>query len=144
MAVTRRPVTEHDQDFVYALREAGYRELVEVLFGPWIEEQQREIQAKDMAETPHEIVEEDGVRVGCIAVSAHADHDFVEDILIAPAHRNRGLGTLLMREVMAAARVRGVPLRLSVLDGNPVRALYERLGFRVIAVLPPRTRMEWP
>jgi ribosomal protein S18 acetylase RimI-like enzyme len=144
MPLTRRPATPADDDFVYALREAGYRALVEVLFGPWIEAQQREIQAKDMAEAPHEIVEEDEIAVGCIAVSTHADHDFLEDILIAPAHRNRGLGTRLMREVMATASARGVPLRLSVLDGNPVRSLYERLGFRVTAVVSPRTRMEWP
>jgi GNAT superfamily N-acetyltransferase len=110
VSLTRRPVTDADADFVYALREAGYRKLVEVLFGPWIEAQQREIQAKDMLEAPHEIIEEAGVRVGCIAVSTHADHDFVEDILIAPEHRNRGVGTVLMREVMAAARARGVPL----------------------------------
>lgn len=142
--ITRRPAVESDVDFIYALREAAYRERVEALFGPWLEPQQRELLANDMAETPYQIVLDDGVAVGAIAVAHHADHDFLDDIMIAPAHRDRRIGTHVMRELMTAARARAVPLRLSVLDGNRVRALYERLGFRATLVVPPRTKFEWP
>jgi ribosomal protein S18 acetylase RimI-like enzyme len=144
MALTRRPVTDADVDFIFALRESAYRERVEALFGPWLESQQREFLAKDMEETPYQIVLDDGVAVGAIAVAHHADHDFLDDIMIAAEHRDRGIGTRVMRELMTEARARGVPLRLSVLDGNRVRALYERLGFRVALVVPPRTKYEWP
>jgi ribosomal protein S18 acetylase RimI-like enzyme len=142
--ITRRPVTDADIDFVYALRESAYRERVEALFGPWLEPQQRQFLANDMAETPYEIVLDDGVMVGSVAVLKHDDHDFLEDIMIASEHRDRGIGTHVMRELMAEAQARGVPLRLSVLDGNRVRVLYERLGFRVTLVVPPRTKFEWP
>jgi hypothetical protein len=43
----------------------------------------------------------------------------------------------------AIAAARGVPLELSVLDGNRARELYLRLGFVVTRVVPPRTRMAW-
>jgi len=142
--LTRRAATLTDVDFIYALREAGYRQHVEVLFGPWLEPAQRAFLARDMDETPYEIVLEDEVAVGTIAVARHADHDLLEDILVAPANRDRGIGTRLMHALMAEARARGVPLRLSVLDGNRVRALYDRLGFRVTLTVPPRTKMEWP
>lgn len=139
----RRPVTPADVDFVFELREAAYRERVEALFGPWDEVQQRAHLANDMAETPYEILLDGARPVGALAVAHHDDHDFLDDIMIAPSERNRGIGTRVMRELMTAARGRGVPLRLSVLDGNRVRALYERLGFRVTLVVPPRTKMEW-
>jgi ribosomal protein S18 acetylase RimI-like enzyme len=144
MTIVRRPATDRDVDYIYALREAAYRERVEALFGPWLEPQQREFLANDMAETPYQIVVDDDVDVGSIAVAHHADHDFLDDIMIAPEHRDRGIGTQVMRMLMDEARTRGVPLRLSVLDGNRVRVLYERLGFRVTLVVPPRTKFEWP
>lgn len=142
--ITRRPASDADVDFIYALRESAYRARVEALFGPWLEPQQRQFLATDMAETPYEVILEDGVPVGSIAVSHHDDHDFVEDIMVAAEHRDRGIGTHVMHEMMDAARARTVPLRLSVLDGNRARALYERLGFRVTLVVPPRTKFEWP
>ena len=144
MAITRRPATDADVDFLYGLRESSYRALVEVLFGPWAEDQQRLFLANDMAEVSYEIVEADGVPIGGVAVCAHVDHDFLEEIMIVPAHQSRGIGTALMRELTDAAGARGVSLRLSVLDGNRVRSLYDRLGFRVTLVVPPRTKMEWP
>jgi ribosomal protein S18 acetylase RimI-like enzyme len=144
MEIVRRPATDRDVDFIYALREAAYRERVEALFGPWLEPQQREFLANDMAETPYQIVVDHDVEVGSIAVAHHADHDFLDDIMIAPEHRDRGIGTQVMRMLMDEARARQVPLRLSVLDGNRVRVLYERLGFRVTLVVPPRTKFEWP
>jgi ribosomal protein S18 acetylase RimI-like enzyme len=144
MTIVRRPATDRDVDYIYALREAAYRERVEALFGPWLEPQQREFLANDMAETAYQIVVDDDVDVGSIAVAHHADHDFLDDIMIAPEHRDRGIGTQVMRMLMDEARTRGVPLRLSVLDGNRVRVLYERLGFRVTLVVPPRTKFEWP
>lgn len=140
----RRPATHADVDFVFALREAAYRERVEALLGSWDEAQQRAHLADDMAATPYEILLEGARPVGAIALAHHDDHDFLDDIMIAPPDQNRGLGTRVMRELMTAARGRGLPLRLSVLDGNRVRALYERLGFRVTLVVPPRTKMEWP
>jgi len=142
--VTRRPSTDIDIDFIYALRTSAYRGRVEALFGPWLESEQRAFLARDMAETPYQIILEEDVPVGSVAVSHHDDHDFVEDIMVHAEHRDRGLGTQVMRELMDAATARGVPLRLSVLDGNRVRVLYERLGFRVTLVVPPRTKFEWP
>jgi hypothetical protein len=49
-----------------------------------------------------------------------------------------------MREIMAGAQAAGMPIRLSVLNINPARELYLRLGFRVTRLEPPRVKMEWP
>ena len=48
-----------------------------------------------------------------------------------PAYQGRGIGTQVVRDVLAEARDRGVPARISVEVDNPLaRALYERLGFK--------------
>jgi ribosomal protein S18 acetylase RimI-like enzyme len=101
-AIRRRDATDADVELLYRLRESSYREHVEILFGPWVEDQQRVFLANDMREARYEIVEVDGAAIGGVAVAAHDDHDFLEDIMIAPAHQRRGIGTALMREVMAA------------------------------------------
>lgn len=51
-------------------------------------------------------------------------------IWVSDDFRGRGLGTRLLAELIGQARSRDLPgLSLSVEEGNPARALYERLGF---------------
>jgi ribosomal protein S18 acetylase RimI-like enzyme len=58
----------------------------------------------------------------------------VDQIETSPAHRRRGLGTLVMRNLARAALEQGA--EVGVLGGTPDgRALYESLGWRVEAPL---------
>lgn len=76
-----------------ALHESGYRGHVERIFGRWSDAEQRSFLAH-LAATPYEVIEDEaGTAIGCLAVTRHADHDFVEDIVIEESHRSRGLGT---------------------------------------------------
>ncbi len=89
--------------------------------------------------TDVQIIEEDGEPIGCLALTEHPDHVFLDRIALLPAAQRRGIGTALIRELMA----RGRPIRLSVRVDNQAIRLYDRLGFRVTAVEHPRIRMEW-
>lgn len=52
-------------------------------------------------------------------------------LAVAPAHRGRGLGGLLLAALVTEAGRRGITrLSLSVEDGNAAVALYRRAGFR--------------
>ena len=52
---------------------------------------------------------------------------------VVPGFRGLGTGTRLMHALIERARADGErALSLSVEDGNPVRRLYERLGFRQV------------
>lgn len=53
----------------------------------------------------------------------------VIDIALLPAYRGKGMGTRLMRAIVAEAARRTLPVHLYVEFDNPVRALYRRLGF---------------
>jgi len=51
-------------------------------------------------------------------------------VWVAEARRGAGLGTRLLEALIQEARSRDLPgLSLSVESGNPVRGLYERVGF---------------
>ena len=54
---------------------------------------------------------------------------YVEDLYVRPRARRRGVGRRLLAEIAALAAARGcVRVDLNVLDWNPARAFYERLG----------------
>jgi ribosomal protein S18 acetylase RimI-like enzyme len=55
----------------------------------------------------------------------------IQDIYVEPARRRSGAGRALIAHVAAAALERGVPLiELTVMDTNPARTFYQRLGFQ--------------
>lgn len=67
----------------------------------------------------------------------------IMDIALLPEHRRRGLGTSLLRDILAEGQARGVTVTIHVEQFNPALHLYERLGFRHIADHGPYYLMEW-
>lgn len=65
---------------------------------------------------------------------------YVEDLYVRPAARRHGVGRRLLAACAAIARQRGCArLDLAVLDWNPARGFYQRLGFTpMTAWLPQR------
>jgi ribosomal protein S18 acetylase RimI-like enzyme len=53
----------------------------------------------------------------------------IMDIALAPSFRRRGIGTGLLRALIAEAQESGRKLSVHVEMNNPARTLYERLGF---------------
>lgn len=128
-----RPARPDDFEWFYALRRDGFRPYAEQIWGPWDDAKQRAAAERDLAELPIEIA---GDRLAYQIVLRHADHWFLDEVVVA--ERGRGLGTQLVTGVMTAARAAGLPLRL------PAQRLYGRLGFRVTRIEHPRIKMEWP
>ena len=60
------------------------------------------------------------------------DHRPAITIGVAEDARGQGVGSALMRALIAEAGRRGVGLCLNVRHDNPARRLYERLGFRLV------------
>lgn len=133
-----RPATEVDREFFWETRRDGFLPLV----SDWDDAAMRAQADSEFDELPVQIVEEGGERIGYLCVVDRPDHIWLDEIVLVAAARGRGIGTALVEQVIRDAEARGVPVRLGVLEHNPARGLYERLGFRVVHVAPPRIRME--
>jgi ribosomal protein S18 acetylase RimI-like enzyme len=92
----------------------------------------------------YEIVEQGGAPAGRIVWERSGEALRLIDIALLPDRRRRGIGTGLIRSLMARAREAGLPLRLSVAmhNGDALR-LYQRLGFSPTESAPPMIEMEW-
>lgn len=53
-------------------------------------------------------------------------------VALLPEHRGRGLGTMLLKHLLAQARGRYPRVSLSVSPNNPALRLYQRLGFKTV------------
>jgi len=78
------------------------------------------------------LIESDSIPIGRIYVYRSAREIRLMDIALVPDWRNRGIGTRLLRELMAEARSTGSSLTLHVEPTNPAQRMYQRLGFRLI------------
>jgi ribosomal protein S18 acetylase RimI-like enzyme len=89
------------------------------------------------------IVELDGRPVGRLFTARLSGEIRIVDIALLPEHRGRGIGTQLVREVMAEAAADGSAVTLHVEQWNPARRLYGRLGFRVVEQRGIHDLMQW-
>jgi len=127
--ITLRVAAKEDLEFLFSLLRASLGPYVEQTYGPWKDEEQRTRFFASTDPATHRIIELDGRPVGCLAVRWLPDQVKLDRILLLPAHQNRGIGTHLVREVVAKAGVAGLPVRLRVFRVNPARRLFECLGF---------------
>jgi len=136
---TLRPVTDADRAFLvdlYASTREQELALVEWDAGAkqaFVEQQFNAQDAHYRANYPGatlDLIEVDGAPAGRLYVHRGPSDIRIMDIALAPEFRGRGIGTALLRELMAEADASGRKLSIHVEMNNPARALYHRLGFR--------------
>jgi ribosomal protein S18 acetylase RimI-like enzyme len=125
-----RPATHDDHDFLYRLHEAAMGDLIAQVWG-WDDAWQERFFDEHFDPSGSRIVVVDDADVGVVAVEWRDDAAFIGNVEILPDYQGRGLGAAILRDVIAAAAARGLPVTLGVLKMNPARRLYERLGFTI-------------
>ena len=81
--------------------------------------------------------------MGVVVLEQRISYDWLDEILLKPEYRERGIGTSLVQQIIADARSRRCPLRLQVLHENDrAKSLYERLGLEVVETLENHFLME--
>jgi ribosomal protein S18 acetylase RimI-like enzyme len=136
-----RPITESDHLFLcdlYASVRAA--ELAPV---PWPADAKRQFLDQQFA-LQHQhyvnvyigakllLIEQDGVPIGRIYIHRTPAEIRLMDIALIAERRGKGLGSLLLRELMHEARANACELTLHVEPENPAQRLYRRHGFYLI------------
>ena len=138
MKISLRTVEAKDQEFLFQLY-ASTREAEVALFGWDTARQQTFLRMQfavqrqwyDAAYAAMEnwLILRDGEPVGRLAISRTTDEIRLVDISLLTAHRNSGIGTILIRQLLQEGASSRRPVLLQVLKTNRARHLYERLGF---------------
>ncbi len=151
--VTLRPIAEEDLEFLlrlYATTRADEMAMVT----DWTDEQKKwfvrmQFEAQHAWYQEHygdaqfDLVLIDGVPAGRLYVHRRASEIRLVDISLMPELRGGGIGSALLRELMAEAEAAGKPLTIHVEKYNPAMRLYLRLGFKPIEDRGPYDLMEW-
>ncbi|MFC5766425.1 GNAT family N-acetyltransferase [Actinacidiphila bryophytorum] len=85
-----------------------------------------------------------GDLAGCLTVRPVDTGLWLEHFYLAPHVQGRGLGSAVLRSVLARADAEGAAVGLVVLQGSPARRLYERHGFVMAAEDPVDVTMTRP
>jgi ribosomal protein S18 acetylase RimI-like enzyme len=139
-AVELRPVAAGDEELLFRVY-AGTRE-TELAVVPWDDPQKQaflrtQFDAQDRWYREHyigasyEVVLIDGEPCGRFYVYRREAEIRIVDIALLPEHRGNGVGSSLLRDLLAEADAAGKRVTLHVERLNPALRLYERLGFSV-------------
>lgn len=147
-----RPVSATDEEFLFRVyASTRVEELAQV---NWNDAQREHfLRMQFVAQTQHyttqypgavfQVVLAAGQPAGRLYVHRRPEEIRIMDIALLPEFRQRGLGTVLLKELLeeGARTNRCVSIHVEIF--NPARHWYERLGFRPVAENGVYLLMEW-
>jgi len=152
MSIALREITAEDEAFlreVYASTRA-----LELSLVPWSTEQreaflkfqfdaQHSHYLSQYPEASYQIILSNTDRVGRFYVFRSATEIKILDITLLPEHRNAGIGTSLISDLLAEAGNPTRPVSIWVEQFNPSQTLFQRLGFATIQEDGYNHLMQW-
>ncbi|MFJ4189083.1 GNAT family N-acetyltransferase [Kitasatospora sp. NPDC089509] len=138
------PAGPEDLDPIVDLKAQVMRADLERL-GRWDPDRSRERVRKSFSVRHTSVLRIDGAFAGCVTIRPdERGGRHLELFYLAPHLQGRGLGTAVLRHLLAEADTAGEPVHLVVLRGSAARRLYERHGFAVVAEDPIDVAMHRP
>ena len=142
MEYTLRPAQDGDFEFLFRLRAAALGPYVAQIWG-WDEGEQRQRFARGFVASRYHVVHQND-DIGAIEVERREHELCLSNIALLPEHQGKGIGTALIRSVIAEADQEQLPVVLQVFKVNPARRLYQRLGFVTMGETATHYRMYRP
>jgi ribosomal protein S18 acetylase RimI-like enzyme len=130
--ISLRPAAASDSEFCFQLHKAAMGGYVAAVWG-WDEQAQRGFHDRAFDPGGWQIIGADGADAGMISVRYRPGEIYLSRIELLPEHQGRGIGAVLVRQLLGEAGRRGQELALDVLAVNQrARALYQRLGLQEV------------
>jgi len=147
-----RPATAEDGPLLYAVYASTRAE--ELALVDWDEGQktafvqmqftaQHQYYHEHYADAAFQVVVCDGDPAGRLYVARWPTEIRIIDIALLPQYRNRGIGGLLLEQLLDEAAQAGKRVSIHVERFNPALRLYARLGFRQLEERGVYLLMEW-
>ncbi|TAG46628.1 MAG: N-acetyltransferase [Betaproteobacteria bacterium] len=127
-----RPARSDEIDFAFEVKRDAMGPHI-VTKWAWDEDFQMGHHSKRWAERTWYIICCDSDRIGTVALDWEATHLRFGEFYILGKHHGQGIGSKVLRDVLAQADTRSLETRLEFLKWNPVGSLYRRYGFKVVA-----------
>jgi ribosomal protein S18 acetylase RimI-like enzyme len=89
------------------------------------------------------IILSDGRPAGRLYLDRREDEIRIVDIALLPEYRGSGMGTSILKDVLAEGKEKNLPVRIHVERYNRALSLYNRLGFIRIGDNGVYYLMEW-
>ncbi|MDH6450971.1 MULTISPECIES: GNAT family N-acetyltransferase [unclassified Streptomyces] len=127
---TLRPAEQDDVEPIAELRAVVMRPDLERL-GRFDEHRVRQRFRDSFVAAHASVILAEGRFAGCVALRPAEDAHWLEHFFLDPDLQGRGLGSAVLRTLLARTDATGGTVRLNVLQGSAARRLYERHGFTV-------------
>jgi GNAT superfamily N-acetyltransferase len=136
---TLNPITGEDESFLLAVYSSTRAD--EMAMVPWSDEQknafllmqfQAQIQyyRERYPQASFDVIKLDNKSIGRFYVAELDDQIRIIELTILPEHRNKGIGSKLIEEILEKARQQKNPVRIYLENFNPAVRLFSRLGFK--------------
>jgi ribosomal protein S18 acetylase RimI-like enzyme len=127
------PASIEDEAWLEQLRRDVYQELFMATFGGWDEARHSRHFSECLNRGGISIIEVDGGRVGMIQLVDQPDAVEVGEIQIQATYQKQGIGSRVLKDVIARAHKQRKKVLLSVaLKNDGAYRLYQRLGFQKV------------
>lgn len=141
-SVTLRPLRPADEPFLVAVYVSTRLEELAVV--GWSEQQkhsfletqfhaQRRYYESEYPGAEFQVILAGGEPVGRLYLHRRDAEIRIMELALLPGYRRRGIGTQLLREILAEGERSGSRVTIHVEAFNPALQLYKRLGFRRVA-----------
>jgi ribosomal protein S18 acetylase RimI-like enzyme len=147
-----RPIAPEDNEFLYTVYAQTRAEELAVV--DWTESQ-KEAFLRAQFNAQHQayqatyrggdflVILRNGRPIGRLYVARWEREIRIVDIALLPEHRNAGIGSAILKDILAEGARSGKRVSIHVEMFNPALALYERLGFRKRREVGVYHFMEW-
>lgn len=126
---TLRPAVPSDAAFIYDVSELTMRAYVDAAGRRWATEKMRQKCEQDARDPACSIVVVDGKQAGVYVAPLRDGTLWIDMLFLMPLVQRRGIGRALVRLAIRQAATIGGPLCIKVMNTNPARVFWQKLGF---------------
>ncbi|MEM7111694.1 MAG: GNAT family N-acetyltransferase [Chloroflexota bacterium] len=132
MKIELKKSKREDAPFIYELVEKTMSDYIIALWGSW-DREQLVMQTVGFAEDQNGcLIYVDAAKAGFLLVNRLDTHIELAQLFLLPKFQGAGVGTSLMKQLVADAQTDGKPIKLRGLSPNPAWKFYQELGFTVV------------